>query len=707
MEHINKIAELVIRAKATDQEAWEELYKITVKGAYFTARKVLGNNEEAIDIVQDAYIVAFQRLEQLEDPSKFAPWFSAIVANKCRDYLKRKKPLLFSDIQEEAPGIDWEDLALEGKPEQVLDHKETVRLVAQMIEDLPEDQKLCIILFYRDELSVAEIAQALEVSEGTVKSRLNYARRKIKTSVEELEKKGTKLYGVAPLPILGLLLRRETVATEVPSNLIEGGAAACSAAVSSSVSGAAVATTTKVVTKTAILSSVGAKIAAGAAALVVLGGGVAYTVQQIPTAEEKTIRAYEEFLAEEISPEGLEMNFYAHVELDGDSIPELLVSNYEGTDDDWSEGELYRYDGESIVFCGKTDARYESFYVVNGNEVLGKNRMGNQYIGTQGTLITVSYHWNEEGTRNDPAIQKDSGEWEYVTQEKFDYYNPILSQVNEGESNSYIKSFEKISLTPNPYIDNILETALDYSSAWTIRGTVDGDVGTYTTTYIFFEYGECYCFSGKEFGEIYRAYRGRYLEENGKITFSLDSNDGVAVEYTYQVLKKAMGVDFVQVSETGLWESHVLGQRFALREDENTSAERYISISNTIWWSTPEAEIGTDYYQINIPDDWEKDYVVDYDLDDRTVRVYEKGSYYGELGKGLLFSVTLYHKDIDMSYLPQYRVVSECLVNGEQYRVVVIVPTDIQFLPEHMTQYQKLAKDIPEICENIMVSPTA
>lgn len=705
MEHTNEIAELVIRAKATDQEAWDELYRITVKGAYFTARKVLGNSEEAIDIVQDAYIVAFQRLEQLEEPSKFVSWFGMIVANKCRDYLKRKKPLLFSDIQEEdTPEIDWEDLALEGKPEQVLDQKETVRLVAQMIEELPEDQKICIILFYRDELSVAEIAQALEVSEGTVKSRLNYARKKIKTRVEELEKKGTKLYGVAPLSILGLLLRREAAETEVPAKLLAEGVSACGTVAGSSAVAVTATTTAEVVATTAIVGSVGTKIAASVVAVAMLGGGVAYTVQQIPTPEEKAVRAYEEFLAEEISPDGLEMNYYTYLDLDSDGVPELLVSDQEGTTQDWSEGEVFCYDGDAVLLCSRTDARYEPFYMVNGNEILGRNRMGNQFIGINGSIVTTSYKWDEGMTRNDPALRRNGGDWEYITQEEFDYYNPSLSQVADGSVESYIKTIEPITLSPNTWVQRPLAQMLDFSLPWSVEEKFEGDKHTYMTTYVFNQDGTCYCFLGMAFSEITTFYKGTFTEENGEISFDLVSNHGGTVKCTYQILKKAMGVDLIQTSEEGLRAKHSAGHRLSLRENKNDTVGRLLKIADSVWWSTPEAEVGTRYYSVDIPAEWAGKCLVNYDEDDRTVIVYEKENYYNKFGMGQLFSVTLYRKDADMSYLPNYKIVGECVVENEAHYVVVLIPTDVQFTQEYMDQYQALAEDVPEICGNIVVN---
>ena len=84
-----------------------------------------------------------------------------------------------------------------------------------ILSALPEEQRLCILMYYYEELSVGEIAEALECSTGTVKSRLNYARKFIKIKVEELEKQGTKLYGIAPIPFIVWMLTLKENAMEV------------------------------------------------------------------------------------------------------------------------------------------------------------------------------------------------------------------------------------------------------------------------------------------------------------------------------------------------------------------------------------------------------------------------------------------------------------------------------------------------------------
>lgn len=103
--------------------------------------------------------------------------------------------------------LNVEDNRIENMPEATIDQQETSRLVKEILDVLPDEQRIVIGMFYYDQMSVSEIAEELECSENTVKSRLNYGRKKIQTKVLELEKNGTKLYSLAPLPFFIWLLR--------------------------------------------------------------------------------------------------------------------------------------------------------------------------------------------------------------------------------------------------------------------------------------------------------------------------------------------------------------------------------------------------------------------------------------------------------------------------------------------------------------------
>lgn len=212
-----QLEKLVVQARNGAETAREELYKQTVRSVCLVACKIVHKDEDAINLVHDAYITAFDKLDQLEDPARFQPWFYQIVANKCRDYLKKKRPMLFSELTVSGDfELDWEDEREENIPDIKLDREETIRLVREILDALPEEQRLCVILYYQNEMSISEIAEALEISEGTVKSRLNYARKRVKQQVEQMEKEGTKLYGAAPIPFFLWLLKGEKSMASVP-----------------------------------------------------------------------------------------------------------------------------------------------------------------------------------------------------------------------------------------------------------------------------------------------------------------------------------------------------------------------------------------------------------------------------------------------------------------------------------------------------------
>ena len=216
-------AKLVAAARTGDQDAIGALYKKTYSQVYYTVRSMIRDEDAVFDIVQDTYLKAFAHLDAFEGDAKFLPWVQQIAANTARNWLKRKRPMLFAEMaSDDGQDMPMEELLpderSENLPDRVIDQKETKRLIHEILEELPEDQRAVIGMFYFEEMSVKQIAAAMGVSESAVKSRLMYARGKIEKKVRELEKKGTKLYNLAPLPFLLLLFRSlKTGAAEAPN----------------------------------------------------------------------------------------------------------------------------------------------------------------------------------------------------------------------------------------------------------------------------------------------------------------------------------------------------------------------------------------------------------------------------------------------------------------------------------------------------------
>lgn len=595
-----KIRGLVCKAANGNQDAWTELYHASFREAYFVATKVSGEAQDATDLVQDAYITAFQKIEQLEDPEKFQSWLNMIVANKCRDYLRKNKPLLFVEMQtEDGADPEWEDDREYGQPEMTFDHEETVRLIAEIIEGLPEDQRLCVTLYYHDELSVGEIAQVLEVSEGTVKSRLNYARKKVKTKVEDLEKKGVKLYGLAPLPLLAWLLKTEASAVEIPASAMVAPAVTSAAeAVTAAVeTGATTATTAAVGTGSKVVASglIGKVIAGIAALSVAVGGIVVYNNSQdkadVPPVSEivesqtpetqpidpakEAITRYEELLSIGNTESGLKIAYFAYVDLDHDEIPELLVSDADGTPDSWSTCEVYTYQDSSLHLCGHTNSRYDYFYLANDSYILGKHRMGHQFISTTEFISTTIYHWNEDDTRNDPAIFYGNGDWEYITMEEFNSYQVMPGE--EGSEKGFIKSAEPITLEKNISAQpDLVEKYLSYDDAWGFFASIDGN-DLYYLSMVFNEYGRMdsvlsFAMDNQPI-EPMGYYKGSYIAFKDTFTIQLETDGN---SYIYQFDPETYIL--TQISEFGIFKTHKPGDTFTLVKDEWNDAEKILDL---------------------------------------------------------------------------------------------------------------------------------
>lgn len=217
--------DMIERAKENDQEALTEIYRYSAPVIYKVVKVFIKDDDTVNDIIQDTYVKAFTRMDQLQNPDRLMPWLKMIATNTAKDWLKKSKPVLFSEMGQEDTSDELsfeesiEDEKLDQNPELAADQKEVSRLVMEILDQLPEDQRLVVGMFYYEEMSVKDIAATLELSENTVKSRLSYARKKIKEQVLELEKQGTRLYSVAPFAFFLYLLRAMREAPVAPADM--------------------------------------------------------------------------------------------------------------------------------------------------------------------------------------------------------------------------------------------------------------------------------------------------------------------------------------------------------------------------------------------------------------------------------------------------------------------------------------------------------
>ncbi len=271
---------IVPKAQGGDPKALDELYGSTSRAVYFTCLSLLKNEQDAEDLMQNTYITAFRKLKTLEQPEKFESWIKRIAANLCKDFLYKKGTHTSEPLDEESYGEVEENFL----PEEYVTATEKREIVMQIMRDnLSDVLYQTVIMFYFDEMTVAEIAEEMNCPEGTVKYRLNAARAKIKKGVLDYEKKsGDKLYAFVGLPgtvFLARLLAEEANAAGTPALDILSVITQNSPFVpdSTAVDPNFTANTVKRIGGK-MLGTLKAKIIAGAAAAAVVGGGITAAV---------------------------------------------------------------------------------------------------------------------------------------------------------------------------------------------------------------------------------------------------------------------------------------------------------------------------------------------------------------------------------------------------------------------------------------------
>ena len=141
---------LVQRARENDQEALAEIYRISSPAVYRVIRILIKDEDTVYDILQDTYIKGFTRLDQLQNPERLVPWFKMIANNLAKDWLKKSKPIFFTDMSggEELGDISFEesieDERTDLNPEMAIDEKEARCLVMEILDQFPEDQRMII-----------------------------------------------------------------------------------------------------------------------------------------------------------------------------------------------------------------------------------------------------------------------------------------------------------------------------------------------------------------------------------------------------------------------------------------------------------------------------------------------------------------------------------------------------------------------------------
>lgn len=194
------------RMKKGEEDGFNKVYAETYNRVYFRAKNLLKKEEDAQDLVQIVFVEAYKCISTLQASEALYSWLEGITYRQAMKVLRKKKDVL---LTEEAEGLfdTLENNDTSTMPELTVEQKATSSIIMGIIEELPELQKTAVVAYYYDSFKVEQIAEMMECSVNTIKSRLNYARKYIKERVEEKERKEGYTLHVFGLPVLWFAIK--------------------------------------------------------------------------------------------------------------------------------------------------------------------------------------------------------------------------------------------------------------------------------------------------------------------------------------------------------------------------------------------------------------------------------------------------------------------------------------------------------------------
>jgi RNA polymerase sigma-70 factor (ECF subfamily) len=183
--------ELVQAAQKGDLAAFEELVARHRDKIFARAYSMMRNEEEALDLSQDAWVKGWQRLVQFQGDSSFITWMTRIVINLCLDQLRKHKRQRMESIDaldEESGGVERQMPVVETNPTQGLERGELRQRIDAALAKLSPEHRAALVLHEFEELEYKEIAKRMDCSIGTVMSRLFYARRRMASLLAGLKR---------------------------------------------------------------------------------------------------------------------------------------------------------------------------------------------------------------------------------------------------------------------------------------------------------------------------------------------------------------------------------------------------------------------------------------------------------------------------------------------------------------------------------------
>jgi len=180
--------ELMFRFRAGEQAAFEQLVNRYRNRAISVAFQYLHNQEEAKDVVQDAFVKVFQAADSFREGEKFSPWFFRILINQAINVYRRKKVVHFFSLFQNESDSERNSLIDTLESENTADGavNDTKEVVWKGIQKIPEKLRHVVVLRDIEGFSEIETGKILNIPIGTVKSRLFHGRRKLRKNLEKI-----------------------------------------------------------------------------------------------------------------------------------------------------------------------------------------------------------------------------------------------------------------------------------------------------------------------------------------------------------------------------------------------------------------------------------------------------------------------------------------------------------------------------------------
>lgn len=182
--------QLVKAAKKGNMAAFEELVARHRDKVYARAFSMMRNEDEAVDLSQEAWVKSWQRLKQFQGESSFGTWMTRIVINLCLDQLrkrKRQRAESIEEMEEGSGGVERQMAVVAVNPTERLERGELRKKIDQALGQLSHEHRTVLVLHEFEEMEYKQIAKTMGCSIGTVMSRLFYARRKMAVLLANLK----------------------------------------------------------------------------------------------------------------------------------------------------------------------------------------------------------------------------------------------------------------------------------------------------------------------------------------------------------------------------------------------------------------------------------------------------------------------------------------------------------------------------------------